>query len=480
MNLTRIFIVFVITFSLGVFASSFLNLSLYFGIFFVFLGVSILSLFKIAKFSPAIFYVLVVMLMAFGLGYSWCDFRATPPDLSFFENKIDEQVVLSGVVVDEPDERENYTRLVLEVDGVKVLVTSYHYPVFKYGDEIEVGGVLKKPGKFNEFDWGAYLAKEDIYFEMFYPEIKFISSDNASWVKANLFSLKNKFLASVGRVVPEPHSALLGGLTFGAKQSMPKELLEDFRKTGIIHIVVLSGYNVTIVADAIMRAFSFLPNFFGIGFGALGIVCFAVMAGGSATVVRASIMALIVLLARATGRIYEITIALFTAGFLMILHNPKILRFDSSFQLSFLATLALIYLVPILEPYFKFLPKKFYIREFTLATVATQIFVLPLILYKIGLFSAVGLPVNLLVLIFIPATMFFGFVTAVVGFVSTFLSVPFGWVTYGLLAYQLKVVDLFASLPFASFTINNFPLWLMLVIYFVYAILIFKLYKKDA
>jgi len=421
----------------------------------------------------------VVGILAFGLGFSWYAYKVIPPDLSGFQ--IGQQVQLEGVVIDEPDERENYTRLVVEYEkGLRILVYTNHYPKFIYGDKIEMQGLLKKPKNFDdEFSWVDYLKKDDIYFEMFYPEVQLVESSQASWIKQKLFSFKQKLLDNISQVIPEPHSALLGGLTFGAKRNMPPELLEDFRKTGIIHIVVLSGYNVAIVAYAIMRVFSFLPYFFGIGFGILGIIAFAIMAGASATVVRASVMAIFVLLARATGRVYEITIALFTAGFLMLLHNPKILRFDSSFQLSFLATMALIWLAPILEPHLKFFPKRWHIREFATATLATQIFVLPLLLYKMGLFSVVSLPVNLLILIFVPATMFFGFATAVTGFISTFLSVPFGWVTYGLLVYELKIVEIFANMPFASFTISSFPLWLMLLMYGTYAILIVKLRKKN-
>jgi len=428
------------------------------------------------------------MILAFGLGFSWYAYRIIPPDLSEFQ--VGRQVELAGIIVDEPDERENYTRLIFEIEnGVKVLITTGHYPEFSYGDKIKIEGELKKPKNFQDFDWRAFLVKDDIYFEMFYPKTQLIGSSQAPWIKQQLFSLKEKILFNVSRVIPEPHSALLGGLTFGAKRSMPPELLEDFRETGIIHIVVLSGYNVTIVAYAIMQFFSFLPYFFGMSLGVLGIICFALMAGASATVVRASLMAILVILAKATGRVYEITIALFSAGFLMLLHNPKILRFDSSFQLSFLATMALIWVAPIIEPRLGFLTKKWHVREFATATIATQIFVLPLLLYKMGLFSIVSVPVNLLILIFVPATMFFGFLTAVAGFTSTlfgasfsyFLSVPFGWITYGLLAYELKVVDLFASLPFASFTISSFPLWLMLAIYAVYAILILKygIHKKE-
>ena len=477
--LSKLFLIFVIFFATGVFIGSFINFSLYFGLFFVFLGLIFLALRSPAlpagRFSVAGVFALI--LFAIGAGLFWYGLKSVlPDDISIFEEQVGVKISLQGVVVDEPDERENYTRYIVELGkGINMLITAHHYPSFEYGDKVEVKGILKKPKDFSEFSWSDYLAKDDIFFEIFYPEIKLIASNQGSFIKYQLLSLKEKILSNVSLVIPEPHSALLGGLTFGAKRSMPSELLEDFRKTGIIHIVVLSGYNVTIVADAIMRVFSFLPFLFGIGFGVLGIMGFAIMAGASATVVRASLMAILVLLARATGRIYEITIALFAAGFLMLLHNPKILRFDASFQLSFLATIALIYVVPIIEPHLKFFPKKWKIREVASATIATQIFVLPLLLYKMGLFSVVSLPVNLLILLFIPATMFFGFVTAAAGFISTLISTPLGWITYGLLEYQLKVVELFSALPFVSFNIPNFPLWLMLLVYVTYAILFVKL-----
>lgn len=211
--------------------------------------------------------------------------------------------------------------------------------------------------------------------------------------------------------------------------------------------------------------------------GSLSIILFAIMTGASATIVRASIMALLVIVARATHRTYAITRALFLAGFFMILHNPKILVFDSSFQLSFVATLGLIYLAPKIEQYFKLVPTKWQLREFATATVATQLFVLPLILYKMGELSLVALPVNMLILASVPLTMLFGFLTGMVGFIHIILSLPFAYVTHALLTYQLKVVDLFASLPFASLHIAPFPFWLALLIYIGYGILIWKLYK---
>lgn len=466
-----------IGFIAGVLLSSFVSFG-WAGVgFFVFLGVVLLAVSLMAE-SRQLMALVAIFLIATSFGVARYEIKDAR-DFSLDKN-VDSRVVLQGVVSDEPDERENYTRLVLEAGGNKILVYTQHYPEFKYGDEIEINGILKKPSNFNSgFDWEAYLAKDEIYYEMFYPQTRLFSFGREFSIKHLMFSVKEKFIGALNNAMPEPNSSFMAGVTIGARKSMPKNLLDDFKKTGIIHVVVLSGYNITLVADFIMRAFSFLPQALGIGLGAVGIILFTIMAGASAATVRASIMALLVILARATGRIYAITWALFLTGFFMIFFNPKILRFDAGFQLSFLATLALIYLAPCFDKKFQFITNKWKIREIVSATVATQIFVLPLLLYKTGIFSVVALPVNLLILIFMPVTMLLGFATAGLGIIWNVLAVPFGWFSYALTQYELLVVKLFVNLPFASFNIKNFPLFLTIAIYIAFATIIFRLSKKG-
>jgi len=169
-----------------------------------------------------------------------------------------------------------------------------------------------------------------------------------------------------------------------------------------------------------------------------------------------------------------ITNALLVAGFLMLVHNPKILIFDPSFQLSFLATVGLIYFAPPIAERISFITERYQIREVFSATIATQIFVLPLLLYMMGEMSIVALPVNLLILITIPLTMLLGFLVATIGLVSTLLSLPFAYAAYFLLSYDLAVVDLFASIPFSSITVGSFPVWLMLGVYGLYLFVMVK------
>ena len=484
--------IFVGGFTGGVLFHSFFNLGFSFSLFILLLASSLFVFFQYFGKTRKKSTVLLIPLLLFGvsLGLLRFDVADLKQGSVFLTGLVGERIVGEGIVVDEPDERENHTKLTVTLDSVfdeevksKILITADSYQKFLYGDRISIEGILLTPKKFKSdrggvFDYPAFLSKDGIFYLMFYPEVTLISSGGGNSVKRTLFSFKFAFLERIGRVIPEPQASLLGGLVVGAKQSLGEELQDDFRKTGIIHIVVLSGYNVTIVAEAIMRFFSFLPYALSLSLGAFIIVLFAIMTGASATIVRASIMALLVLLARATGRAYTMTYALFIAGFFMILHNPKILVFDSSFQLSFMATLGLIYLAPKLEEYFKLVPTKWQLREFATATIATQLFVLPILLYKMGELSLVAVPVNMLVLIFVPITMLFGFLTGMFGFLSTFLSLPFAYISNALLSYELWIVDIFASLPFASVQIDTFPLWAVILLYAMYGLLIFYFMKR--
>jgi competence protein ComEC len=402
---------------------------------------------------------------------------------------------MEGVVVDEPDKREGSLRLVLqssalifpkEVDiSSKILLTTDLYPEYSYGDKIQMSGLLQEPQNFTndlgrEFNYKVYLAKDGIFYQMFRPQIELVEKNQGNFFKEKILSFKYAFISHIEQTIPEPASSLAGGLLLGVKQSLGAKILDDFRKVGLIHIVVLSGYNITIVAESLMRFFGFfLRRRIASLLGLLSIVLFAVMVGAGATVVRASIMASLVIVARLTGRDFNALRALCIAGFVMLMHNPKILLFDPSFQLSFMATLGLIYLSPLVLKYIQFLPERFGFRELTASTISTQIFVLPLLLYMMGELSLVALPANLLVLVLVPYAMLLSFITGSVGFISGIFAVPFGFLSYLVLAYMFKMVELFAALPFASVKISYFPLWLMVIVYVVYGYVLYKQAQKS-
>jgi len=389
---------------------------------------------------------LIIFIFSFSLGILRYEIRDSSVPDSNLELLVGQKVSLNGVVIGEPKKKENFNELIIKftdilvstsstkkVQGIGLIQTDF-YPEFRYGDLIEIKGKLEKPENIKkedsrEFDYVAYLEKDNIEYKINFAKTTLVSSGHGSFLQAKLFDIKNAFTKNLEKVISEPQASLLGGILLGTKSSMSSEVKNSFQVAGLSHIVALSGYNITIVAESIMNTFSFLPRTFAFSGGIIGIIFFVIMSGASSTAVRASIMSLIVILANITHRNYKVGRALVVAGVLMIIYNPKILVFDISFQLSFLATFAIIFVSPILISRLRFVTEKFKMRETVAGTLSAQLLVLPLILYKIGVLSFVALPANILVVAVIPLIMFAGFFTGVLGFISVIVSLPFAWLS---------------------------------------------------
>ena len=394
-----------------------------------------------------------------GLGLIFWRYYFLLPGPSALDSMVGQKIEIEGVITDYPDRRDNYTFLTVRPlnKDKKVLVSAPSYGRYHYGDKVKIKGELEEPENFvvssgKEFDYRSYLAKDDIYFLIPYPEMELISSDNGGALKSVLYKAKEKFVQSLDLMIPEPQASLAAGLLVGGKRGLGKDLEESFRRAGLIHVIVLSGYNITIVAEAVLRSFSFiyfLPRFFVYSLGAFSVALFVIMTGGEATAVRALIMALLALYARATGRIYQAARALAAAAFLMLLVNPR-LFFDAGFQLSFLATAGLIFLSPYFTKRLSFLTRFPKLREIISSILAAQTAVFPWLMYKTGEISLVAFPANLLVLPFIPVTMLFSFVTGALGLVSYYLAAAPAFLSYLALSYHLTVAQIFSSLPMAS------------------------------
>ena len=414
---------------------------------------------------------------------------------TFLENKIEQKVELTGIISDDVDMRANGQKLIIEVknleqkkEKLKILVSTDFEQTFNYGDEIKFSGKLERAENFvteqeKEFDYINYLRKDNILYLVSYPKIRILDSGKANFLKSFLFDIKNEFVEKINALIPNPENLLMGGLILGEKSSFDQTLKQSFVDTGTIHIIALSGYNVTIIAEWIMKLFSFLPYGLGVWFGIVAIILFVLMTGASSTAIRAGIMAVMMLFARATGRNYDVARALILAAVVMIFLNPLILFYDISFQLSFIATVAVIYFTPKIEKYFCWITENFGLRDIVTVTSAAYIFVLPFILYKMGNLSIVALPTNILVLPFIPFTMLLGFLSGFLSFIWYLFAMPFGYVAYFLLHYELSIIKFFGNLPFASFTIKHFPLVITVLIYSYFVYLIFwrdiKLFFKG-
>ncbi len=405
------------------------------------------------------------------------------PDRPPYDIAIGAKVELRGIIVDAPDVRVFNQHIIIKPLNQKsnILAVIPKEIEVLYGDEVVVTGNLESPENFitqsgKEFNYKRYLSNKDIYFIIKNAEVKIISSSNNSWIKSNLFKLRNAFMKNIERVISPPESDLAGGLILGLQGGFNNNQKNAFISTGIIHIVALSGYNITIVADGVMNVFGLIfSEVVAISLGVFVIILFIIMTGAAETSIRAGVMAFIMLLGRMTGRKYEAGRALLVAALLMIAYDVRVVT-DMSFQLSFLATFGVLFITPKVIGWYYFVTMRFKLRELISTTTAATISVLPILLHSTGIFSLVSLPVNILILPFIPVTMFFSFATGAIGFISPTLSLPLALIADFLLSYMLRVIHLFAELSFASINIQFFPLSLTILIYIF---LIWWIFKKK-
>lgn len=393
------------------------------------------------------------------------------PDLIAFHND-GGWVCLQGVVSREPDPRDRYVNLVLSVSMLekeeerfevrgKVLLRTGRYPLYSYGDELEVRGLLETPPEFEDFSYKEYLAHQGIHSIMRRPSVTVVGHDAANPLMAFLYAAKARWYAVLAQMLPEPEGSLLAGILLGMDRMLPDRVSEVFRTTGLLHIVVISGFNITIVAGWIGRA---ARRFFGaraatwIALG--GIVLYTLLVGADPPVVRAAIMGGLTLLAYHTGRAGAALASLAVAVLAMTLLDPHQL-WSVSFQLSVMATLGLVVAVPRLEGSFESLLRRCMGTEWAvrltgvlsdalLVTLAAQLTTLPLLIYYFHQLSLISILTNLLTLPVQPATMVLGGLALLLGAICLPLGQVCSWAVWLPLTYTIRVAESLAGIPFAA------------------------------
>lgn len=220
----------------------------------------------------------------------------------------------------------------------------------------------------------------------------------------------------IKRVLPPDEAALVAGILYG-EQDFSDELNEDFKRAGLMHLVAVSGSNVTIVVSMCLalalgmglrrrQAFWFVT---------IALLAFVGFVGFSSSVLRAAFMGWLVILARHVGRMARTWRLLLMAAAILNLSNPWLLEFDPGFALSFLATWGLLAWTPIFSRWFERVPETFGLRETMATTFGATLMTSPYLAWAFGRMSLAGLMTNALALPLVPWAMLWGSVTAVWG-----------------------------------------------------------------
>ncbi len=400
-----------------------------------------------------------------------------------------DEIVLIGTVVVEPDLRIENTKLVLgnlELRELnknlfgRILVTVPKYPEFNYGDKLEVKAKLKDPGEFNEFNYRDYLAKSGIYSVAYNPEVVLIDKNKGNFAFNFVLKIKYYFRDSLNKILPEPEGSLIDGLLLGNKSGLPKELLDKFNLVGVSHVIVVSGYHVTVISSLLL--------YFGIlifdrkkafWLAVLGLIFFVLLTGIQASAIRASIMGGLVVVALNSGRMSNIRNVLLFSAIVIVAFNPLLLSFDVGFQLSFLATIGIVYFTPIILRYLKKMPNVFKLREILATTFAAQFLVLPIIFNNFERLSLISPLANLMILPIIPITMLVGFLGGLVGMIFLPLGKLLGLITWLFVSYMIEIVEFFSQFDWAAIEVKK--IWFgFVVLYYVMIYIIWRVLRKKS
>jgi competence protein ComEC len=296
--------------------------------------------------------------------------------------------------------------------------------------------------------------------------------------------VRSRFETSLARAIPEPESSLAAGILLGKSATFAPDFVEALRRTSTMHIVAVSGYNITVVAANVLRFFELLkiPLLIAWWGAVAAVILFTLLVGAPASAVRAAIMGVVVLIGKRIGRTSPQRIALAFAAALMLLWRPDLLRFDAGFQLSFLATIGIFWMAPIIEE--KVLRKKrlWGLGRIFAETLGAQIVVAPWILYRFGNLSVLGAAANVVVLPIIPLTMFLSLLVGIAGLLWQTAASLVAPVAYVPLAFAVKVIHAAGTLPFAAFRADSSPIWLIAALYaimFAFMIRYWRMQKTN-
>ena len=379
----------------------------------------------------------------------------------FYQNQVKfadgQEVSFETAILSQPQVVGSQHRLTANYKNQKIRIITSRFPELNYGDFVRISGKIS--------------SKNDRAL-MYFPKIE-TASQSSNVLQAGLqkiHTLRQKLIVLFSKTLPSPSSSLLLGIIFGIKEQMSKDFSENLRATGVFHVIAASGMNVTLIAGFISSLFAlFLKRQIAIGLSIFGIAFYAVLAGLEASIIRASIMGILVFSAQIIGRQTLAVNGLFLAGFVMLFISPNIIS-DIGFQLSFTATLGLIFI-----PKIRAIRKIGVIGDSINTTIAAQIATLPILLANFGTYSIYSILANGLVLWTVPILMVVGGFGAILGLIVAPLGQLLIYLCYPLLLYFETIVNFFGGIG-GVLVVNNFP-WQFSVGYYcllVSGLIIFK------
>ncbi|MCL5411486.1 MAG: ComEC/Rec2 family competence protein [Patescibacteria group bacterium] len=347
-----------------------------------------------------------------------------------------------AVLLEEPVFKEGKT--LLHLKGFYILIKGY--TDFHYGDRLKIDGEIDSQGVLK------------------YPKVEKLGQGQGNYFYEKLLSIRKRLTDVIKFSLPEPQATLLSGVLLGEVGNFSKDFYENLQRSGTIHVVVVSGYNISVITGLVMGLTGTIRRRYAVILMIGIVILYTFLTGAQIPTIRAAIMSSVVYLAGVFGRAANSVYLLFLVAILMMALNPSI-AVEVSFQLSFLATLGVLTLTDKFSNYLSRLPRPF--KEDLATSLAAQALVLPVIFYHFGQISLISPIVNGLILWLVPLVTFAGMVLICLGILILPLAQIFAWLVWFPLTIFVLVVNYSGSLPIASISVTEKSWWLVVGFYLV-------------
>ncbi len=348
----------------------------------------------------------------------------------------------------------------------EILVNVFGRADFNYGDELILEGNLHRPFDFNQdlsFSYPEYLKNQGIYCILEVgkgKEVVFFGRDKGNFLVSLAFRFKHRLKGIFEQYLLPLNSAVLSGITLGDRQGIPAWIREDFARTGTAHIIAISGFNVGIVVFTAL----FLLKALRIRRKARYLLVIPILlahmwaVGAQASVVRATIMALMVLIGYLLERDTDIINSLSLSALIILGYNPRQI-FDIGFQLSFVSVLGIVWLSPRFIGWFNLKPKtgialKFLVESLSVS-LAAWLATLGFTAYYFRIVTPISILANLIIVPWVSLVIILGFILSLAAMICPATAFFIGLTTDFVMSWLFNIAHQLSILPFAYFSIGR-------------------------
>ncbi len=358
-----------------------------------------------------------------------------------------------------------------------------------YGSVVELQGKLQSP---------LPHSSPDVLANMFFPAIQ-VTATAGNPVLVMLYSWRITLSNIIEQALPQPEAALLVAILLGLRTPDLHPLTSAFSTTGTAHLIVSSGFKVTLLSGIVASSTRWLDSN-KIEQGKLlpaqkrggwrrwlstvpiiiSIAAYTILNGAGAAAIRSGVMGELLVIAPRIGRTYNIYTSLAFTALLMSLGDPFVL-WDTGFQLSFIGTLGIVLFTPffqrLLLPIAR-LPLGHMISETLAVTLAVQVATLPILALDFQLLSLIAPLTNMLTVPLLGTLILLGVLICGAGLVFLPLAMLIGWVVLPLLQYVVYIVQWCANVRGSSIPINVSNSGIAWIYYALLALLVSFVIKK--